>query len=522
MKNTFLTALFLTGMAVSAQNITDALRYSTEDLNGTARYKAMSGAFGALGGDFSSLGINPAGSAVFSGSEIGFTIGNETIKDKNTYLSTQNDSKSSDFSFSQFGVAFSIPNYSKEAKWKKFSLAFNYQTTKNFDDRDLSFGGTTRNNNLSDYFLYYANGVQQQDLMLDEYRNKVKVGTSSLSELYDRMGSSNRAFKLRNAILGYTVGLVDPKIGRREISTSDSDQLADAILQESEYVKNVPDGTLTRQSFNILTKGDITKYNFNFATQYGDNIYLGLNLNSHRVDFYSITSHREFYETNSNIKNAFFKNELKTTGSGFSFQLGAIAKLTKELRMGLSYSSPTWYRLQDETTQYLETNNGDFFAKPNVIAVYDEYKLRTPGSWTGSLAYIFGKKGIISLDYVYKDYSNISFGSGMNDENTIIQNTLSGTSSIRVGGEYRINALSLRAGMRYEQSPYKGSSKYIGDLNGYSFGAGYSFGSIRLDVSYDIAKQDNMFQMYESVLTTPAKISSTRSNLLFTLSAKLF
>ena len=49
---------------VSAQNITDALRYSTQDLNGTARFKAMSGAFGALGGDFSAIGINPAGSSV--------------------------------------------------------------------------------------------------------------------------------------------------------------------------------------------------------------------------------------------------------------------------------------------------------------------------------------------------------------------------------------------------------------------------------------------------------------------------
>ncbi|MFK8303484.1 OmpP1/FadL family transporter [Capnocytophaga stomatis] len=522
MKNTFLTALSLIGMAVSAQNITDALRYSTEDLNGTARFKSMSGAFGALGGDFSAIGINPAGSAIFSGSEIGFTFGNETFKDKNSYLSTKSENKSSDFSFSQFGATFSIPNYSRDAKWKKFSLTFNYQTTKNFDDRDLYFGGITRDRNLSDYFLYYANGVQQQDLMLDEYKNKIKVGEASLSELYDRMGGSNRAFKLRNAILGYTVGLVDPKIGRREISTSDSDQLADDILQETEYVKNVSEGTVTKQSFSVLTKGGITKYNFNFATQYGDNIYLGVNLNSHQVDFYSITSHSEFYETSSNIKSAFFKNELKTTGSGFSFQLGAIAKLTKELRMGLSYSSPTWYRLQDETTQYLETNKGEFFARPNIVAVYDEYKLRAPGSWTGSVAYVFGKKGLISLDYVYKDYSNIHFGSGINNENTIIQRELGSSSSIRFGGEYRIKALNLRAGWRYEKSPYTSSEKYIGDLNGYSFGAGYSFGGIRLDVSYDIAKQDNMFQMYEAVLTTPAKISSTRSNLLFTLSAKLF
>ena len=50
---------------IQSQNLTDALRYSVENLNGTARFNAMSGAFGALGGDISSLVINPAGTTVF-------------------------------------------------------------------------------------------------------------------------------------------------------------------------------------------------------------------------------------------------------------------------------------------------------------------------------------------------------------------------------------------------------------------------------------------------------------------------
>ncbi len=57
----------------SAQNINEALRYSSENLQGTARFQSMGGAFGALGGDLSSLNINPAGSAVFSNSLITFS-----------------------------------------------------------------------------------------------------------------------------------------------------------------------------------------------------------------------------------------------------------------------------------------------------------------------------------------------------------------------------------------------------------------------------------------------------------------
>ncbi|UJH89691.1 hypothetical protein LZ575_11495 [Antarcticibacterium sp. 1MA-6-2] len=66
MKKVYITVIALLAMTFSqAQDITDAVRYSTEGLSGTARFRAMSGAFGALGGDLSAMTVNPAGSAVF-------------------------------------------------------------------------------------------------------------------------------------------------------------------------------------------------------------------------------------------------------------------------------------------------------------------------------------------------------------------------------------------------------------------------------------------------------------------------
>ena len=66
MKKTSILIIATLSMTIgNAQNITDGLRYAEESLLGTARYTAMSGAFGALGGDFSAMAINPAGSAVF-------------------------------------------------------------------------------------------------------------------------------------------------------------------------------------------------------------------------------------------------------------------------------------------------------------------------------------------------------------------------------------------------------------------------------------------------------------------------
>ena len=46
---------------LNAQNEVDALRYSRLSVVGTARYSGLGGAFGALGADFSTLSVNPAG-----------------------------------------------------------------------------------------------------------------------------------------------------------------------------------------------------------------------------------------------------------------------------------------------------------------------------------------------------------------------------------------------------------------------------------------------------------------------------
>ena len=277
-KNILSTLLILVGMSATAQNITDALQYSMSDLKGTARFNSMSGAFGALGGDLSAIDINPAGSSVFSSGEFSFSFGSDKSKYESLFHNMQQNKKSSDFSLNQIGIVFSIPNYNPDAKWQKFTFAFNYSTPKNFNGKDISFAGNPTTN-LGDYFEYYADGVAQQDLLLEEYESKKVISRSSLQDLYARMGrAGNRAFKLRNALLGHYVGLINPNIGRDKIFPTDSDDLANAILNETNYDSNVSFSTF--QHFDVITEGEIGKYNFNFSTQYGSDVFLGLNLNS--------------------------------------------------------------------------------------------------------------------------------------------------------------------------------------------------------------------------------------------------
>ena len=68
------TTLLSGGGVLYAQGELDAFKYSTPDFNGTARYLAMGGAFGALGGDISVMNTNPGGLAIYRSSEVVTTL----------------------------------------------------------------------------------------------------------------------------------------------------------------------------------------------------------------------------------------------------------------------------------------------------------------------------------------------------------------------------------------------------------------------------------------------------------------
>jgi len=66
-KSLVFISLFLT-LSTQAQIISStdaAVLFSADERYGTARFEALSGAFGALGGDMSAVETNPAGLAVF-------------------------------------------------------------------------------------------------------------------------------------------------------------------------------------------------------------------------------------------------------------------------------------------------------------------------------------------------------------------------------------------------------------------------------------------------------------------------
>jgi hypothetical protein len=489
-------------MAVGhAQNITDALRYATDAPNGTARFHAMSGAFGALGGDLSSVGINPAGSAVFLNTNIAVSLSAYDRENQANYFNRTESSFDTDVTLNQAGAVFVFNINREESPWKKFTIGVNYDNNRNYND-ELFIKGNG-NTSISEFFLQQAQGIPLDLLQL---RNG-----ETLSDLYIFLGETEGT-AAQNALLGYQGYIFDPVDPNNPSNT--------------QYLSNVSPGTFN-QEYLYLSSGYNGKFTVNAAAQFTDNLYFGINLNSYTIDYSQSTY---LFERNSNtgsfVDQIGFKNNLSVLGSGFSAQIGGIGKIGEHLRIGLTLDTPTWYEISEETTQSLETRRNDAgqsiieTVNPRVLNIYDNYNLRTPGKASASVAYIFGKSGLISFDYSYKDFSNTKFDTDNSDifdtENIRIENALKGVSTYKLGGEYRINQLSLRGGLRYEESPYV-NEETIGDLSGFSLGMGYTFRNYNFDIAYSRAEQSRNQQLYNIGLTDSASIDTTLNNVVFTL-----
>lgn len=465
-----LSASLLTMGALQAQQITpfDISRYSESDMNGTARFKGMSGAFGAVGGDLSALKINPAGSAIFNYNQASFSLSLTNKNNKTNYLNNRESKNYTGLDVGQLGAVFVFNSNDANATMRKFAIAVNYEGTKNLNN-DYRMIGTGQTNSLGEYFYQLANGYGVP--------HHAMGGTNGLNQDYINAGYIAN-YPGQQTYLAHETFLLNK-------GKNDGEYEANFGTNQDTYT----------QGKYVSTDGYNSKFSGNFSAQLGDRVFVGANLNLHLFDYKQSSSAVEFNHASvasGMVSSITYNNHLYTYGTGFSFNLGVIGQITDELRAGIAYESPTWYNLRDEITEGISTivvdaKQNPAEAYPNVTNIFDRYRLKTPAKYTGSLAYIFNKRGLISVDYGIKDYSNNQFSpkndGGYKILNNFYRNEMKTASEVRVGAEYRIKQVSLRGGYRFEESPYK-NTQYMSDLNSFSAGIGYEFGNSRLDLAY--------------------------------------
>ena len=480
-----------------SQTFEDVLRYNSFYNEGTARFNSMGGAFGALGGDLSAISINPAGSSIFIDSEFGVTLNYKNLNINNR-LNNNNSSSKNDF-YSYGGAGFVLVYENRKSK---FSVAYNNHILGDFDS---SFYLSGKNNNgIDNYFLYYADGIPTEDLLIYDDETSQSV--------YTYLGD-NYGFADQQAFLGYQSFIINHS----------GDEF-------NNYVSNALYSNLD-QNLDIFRRGNHFKHSINLGFSVNNHVFTGININMHETLFEETKVFEEFgYAYNSNVQRIFFKEDLLAYGTGFSFQLGSIIKI-KQLRVGLSYSTPTTLNIEEESSQIIETDIIEkdglitYRIDPNTINVYDEYELKLPSKSLFSLAYIFGSRGLLSFDYEITKFNNAKFDdnngndSYLNSLNYSLKKNMAGFSeSIRFGGEYRLKNLNLRGGY----FSYKGPDIDLKNkISGLSAGIGINYGYI--DVDLGITKYNDFLKnrLYTRGLTNKYDIDKDLYSIYASISIKL-
>jgi hypothetical protein len=479
-----------------AQDLTDALRYSNYHMSGTARSQAMGNAFGALGGDFTSLSINPAGAAVYRSSEFTFTTSAGNTKTDGNYLGKSSSDSQYNISINNIGYVATIPTgANSETGLVSLSFGMGFNRLASFAGSSIA-EGTNMNSSLLKYFTYNANNPLTQSDNLNSYYERLAYDT-------------------------YVMPFDD---------------------QNNEYFNDLTDsgyGQSVRKS--TQQEGHINEYLLSFAANFNHKFYLGGTLGIHDVYYRQDANIYEF-DAKNNIPyfDEFnFGTTLTTSGYGFNFKIGAIYKPTTNLRLGFALHTPTFYNLNDyynsnmnSTLTYPDGATEYTPAKPDKGGVYD-YNIQTPLKLILSGAYVIGKVGLISVDYEIVDYSTskISHGSdGYNfyDQNAEIKKTYKTTGNLHIGGEYRLDKnFSIRAGYELYQNAF--STSYLTDkqqnsdkpFSTYSGGFGYKQGNLFLDATYQHVTGQQSMKLYPDINANEmVQYDIKQNNFIFTLGYK--
>ncbi len=501
-KKLYLSILFAGGISLtaSAQYLDDLVRYSQPDQGATARFRAMGNVQNALGGDLSSISGNPAGLGFFNQSDI--NIGFDYLSDGNSasYFGSTTQQSLDKFRLSHAGVVFHMParrarGSSLSDGWLNFNIGISYNQTNNFHTR-VGYAGINSESSVADF----------------------------MAEL-GPLGAAHNDF-------GWESGMIDEHGNGYDIPMT--------MLDNRQEVYNKEFGTQSET-------------NLSFGANYGNFLYFGASLGfahiNHRFEHLYMedgTFEDYSYIFSQNLNSRFtdpsepyynllqsdyaYDNEYlsSTRGSGINAKLGIIYKPMDMLQIGLSATTPTWYRMTNDFSDrfyienYMVDGSDDFFEYDWEDTYYD-YQYRSPYRINGGVAVLFGQ-GLISADVEFVDYASMRFSSSdrATDDamNADIAQTMKGAANFRVGGEYMFAPSILgRVGYGYNGSPYQDIDNHTQLV---SAGLGYRINNVYIDLAYQNVTQRYSVSPYtlEGLPSPIADVKNKRDRVFLTLGFK--
>jgi len=407
---------------IMAQTEFDALRYVQPDINGTARYMGMAGAFGALGSDASAIKDNPAGLGIYRHSEVVATANllmQSTTAEWN--MATGKD-KLFKPGLNNFSAIYTLLLKKGEEETKGFlnaNFSLSYNRLKNFN-RSLNIKSEigSSKSSITDYIADYTGGdISNTDLTSNDPYTSATIPWIS--------------------ILAYDGGLISGYDNNGTTSWSSN-------LGNSETVT---------PSYNLTEKGFIDEYSIGFAGNYSNFVYFGAGVNIKSINYAAYSKYSEIFAIGAGEGGGMdLMDTISTKGTGLNFNIGAIVRPLKFLQVGLSFQTPSVFKLENNYNSGLNYN----FTEQGSVQTpggMNSYQLKSPMQLNASAAFILENKGILSLEYNYrnstatqlKDENGVSDSYG--DENLRMKDVLKDIQTIKVGVEYNLSEnFAIRAG----------------------------------------------------------------------------
>jgi len=448
--------------SLSAQTVEESFRLSDRLLSGSARGIGAGSAFGAVGADFSSATINPAGMALYRSSEFMITPSFELAINNSTYINSKTSDSARKFHIESIGVLFS--RELKNSNWRFRNIGFGYFTDNKYYDQ------------------YTISAENSENSLMGYYANQASGASPELWVETDPLGIG----------LYYEAYIINP-----DPNNSYSSVGGPGLLQTE----------------TIRTDRSLREFNISASGNYKDKLYIGaaVSFPDYNYDIINTVSEEDNEDRYNTFENYNYIFTESTEADGINLRLGLIYRISNPLRVGLSFQTPTSYNLETNYSAELQSrlegaqqgNSSDYLSPESFFT----YRLRVPYNITGSAAYIL-KEGFLSLDYEYTDHSSSEYSAAEGFEedqdfldgiNSQISDSFQANSTIRIGAEWAPGQLRYRAGAILKTEAFREVKPEL--KNTYSLGVGYRFESASIDIAYRYTTDEKEYIMYSGAPT---------------------
>ncbi len=499
-----------------------ALQFSQTSFGGTARMQGIGGAKVALGGDLSHASSNPAGLGFYNRGSFSITPALNFHKTESDYLRQSNLDKKVNFNIAQLGLSFYFGDGDiATQKIRGSSFAITVDRVNDFYN-EIYYEGKNYNNS-------YINSVIE---------------------------NPNDGFALEAL---YDIYLINPHPNNYQFALDFGELLGYDTLMNYQGYSSPFQSSRPNQSSSVVTLGSQYAINFAYGVNYMDWFYFGANLSIHSLDYRKTENYMEFqYDYASEngdwiaedaLDNISKLDELSIMGTGAGGNFGIIVRPFSQLIMGLSYVTPIFMILEEESHIIFKSNYFDNYDYVNVSFDFDDldndpdtrfiydvsdldsfeyqsddmvstYNLTIPGRLNFGLSYFFGKNGFLTGAIEFKDYSNIFLNGkdfDLSDDNQVIRELYKSVINYQIGAEYKFGNFQFRGGYGFQEDPYV-SSNYDRHIDRYSIGLGYREANFFIDFAFNQRITKNYISPYEIEVNRPvASLTNFQTMALFTL-----